>query len=125
MNELVFYRCNKCGEMVAMIKKAHCTPSCCGSEMAEVKAGAVDAAVEKHVPACTADGTRLIVKVGSVEHPMTEEHYIEFIAAERGNGFDLRYLAPGDKPEAVFENASDVRAVYAYCNLHGLWKASL
>ncbi len=125
MNGLVFYRCPKCGEMVAMVKKAKCTPACCGEEMVEVKAGSVDAAVEKHVPALSVDGSHLHVKVGSVEHPMTEEHYIEFIAVEREDGFCLKYLKPGDKPEATFGHVSAIKAVYAYCNLHGLWKAEL
>ena len=121
---LTFYKCPVCGEMVLLVKKAKCTPSCCGKEMTELKAGAVDAAVEKHVPACTVADGKLSVKVGSAEHPMAEEHYIEFIAVETEDGFTLRYLKPGDKPEAEFA-ASGAVAVYAYCNLHGLWKADL
>ena len=121
---LVFYKCPVCGEMVLMVKKAGCTPSCCGKEMVELKAGAVDAAAEKHVPACTIENGRLSIKVGSVEHPMTDEHYIEFIAVEKKDGFVLKYLKPGDKPEAEFCACGAV-SVYAYCNLHGLWKADL
>lgn len=121
---MTFYKCPVCGEIVMMVKKAKCTPSCCGKEMEELKAGAVDAAVEKHVPACTVEDGKLSVKVGSVEHPMAEEHYIEFIAVEKEDGFVLKYLKPGDKPEAQF-CAGGARTVYAYCNLHGLWKADL
>ena len=121
---LSFYRCPVCGEMVLMVKKAKCTPCCCGKEMVELKAGAVDAALEKHVPACSVSDGVLCVKVGSGEHPMAEEHYIEFIAVERKDGFDLKYLKPGEKPEAQFA-AEGAVAAYAYCNLQGLWKADL
>ena len=121
---MTFYRCPECGEIVLMVKKAECIPSCCGRKMVELKAGEVDAAVEKHVPACTVADGKLSVKVGSVEHPMAEEHYIEFIAVEKKDGFALKYLKPGEKPEASF-CAKDAVAVYAYCNLHGLWKADI
>lgn len=118
------YRCAACGEMVMVLEKGTCVPHCCGKEMAELKANTTDGAKEKHVPAVEAKDGKLFVKVGSVEHPMTEEHSIRFIAVERKGGVEVKYLMPGDKPEAVF-SSDDAVAVYEYCNLHGLWKAAL
>ena len=89
--------------------------------MTELEANATDAATEKHVPAVerTDDG-RLKVVVGTSPHPMTPEHYIEWIALKTDNRVDIRYLNPGDRPEAVFDDVKN-GSVYAYCNLHGLW----
>ncbi len=94
------------------------------SGLAEVNANTKEAAVEKHIPAVSAEGKRLTVRVGSVAHPMTPEHYIEWVLVETKTGGLYRNLTPQDAPEAVFEVDPDsVLAVYAYCNLHGLWKA--
>ena len=122
---LTFYRCTACGEMVMVVEKGSCVPHCCGKEMTELKPNTVDAAVEKHVPAVEKDGHALSVKVGEVAHPMTEEHSIVFIAAEKENGSEIKYLKPGDKPEVVFSDGNSIKAVYAYCNLHGLWKKEI
>lgn len=122
---LSFYRCPDCGEIVMMIKKGGCTPSCCGHAMVELKANTTDAATEKHVPFAEVKEKEIDVKVGSVAHPMTEEHLIEWIAVETRQGVKIKYLKAGDKPEEVFCNNGDAVAVYAYCNLHGLWKADL
>ena len=96
--------------------------------MKELIPGEVDAAAEKHVPAVSVDKDRITVKIGSVAHPMTDAHYIEFIALETVQGLQVKYLNPDDEAaEAVFSLADDDRAVcaYAYCNLHGLWKKDL
>ena len=124
---LSFYRCPVCGEMVLMVKKAKCTPCCCGKEMVELKAGAVDAALEKHVPACSVSDGVLCVKVGSVEHPMTEEHHIAFIWLVTDKGVHRAVLDHTGAPEAVFRLAEGEKAeaVYEFCNLHGLWKKAL
>ena len=82
----------------------------------------VVAAKEKHVPAVRKEGGRLLVEVGSVTHPMEEKHYIEWIALVSDKSVDIRYLNPGEAPKAEFEGNSGV--VYAYCNLHGLWKVA-
>ena len=121
---LTIYRCAACGEMVMVLEKGTCIPHCCGKEMAELKANTTDAATEKHVPVVESKDGKIIAKVGSVEHPMTAEHSIKFIAAEKKDGVVVRYLNPGDKPEASF-CADGVTAVYEYCNLHGLWKTEL
>ena len=98
---------------------------CCGQKMTEVIPGTSDGAAEKHVPVFTVEGNKVTVTVGSVEHPMAEEHYIEWIVVETAKGTQRKALNPGDKPTAVFALTEDdsVVAVYAYCNLHGLWKA--
>ena len=122
---LSIYKCDVCDEIVMMLKKGGCTPSCCGRAMTELSANTSDGAKEKHVPDVSVSGDVLRVKVGSVEHPMAEAHYIEWIAAETENGIYFKYLKPGDKPEAEFPGASAIVAVYDYCNLHGLWKKEI
>ncbi len=123
MAEVKFYRCNHCGNIVAMVKDAGVVPHCCGEQMELLVAGAVDAAAEKHVPAVRVEGTDVIARVGSVDHPMLAEHYIEWIAFADGTKIGIKYLNPGDDPEATFTMTASTGTVYAYCNLHGLWKA--
>lgn len=122
MKELKICRCKKCKKITAVIKDSACGTFCCGEEMEVLKANTTDAAVEKHVPVVTREGNKLTVTVGSTEHPMIPEHYIEFIATQSENGFRVAYLEPGQKPSVDFLADESVKAVYAYCNLHGLWK---
>ena len=89
----------------------------------EMTANTTDGAYEKHVPVIEQNGSTVIVKVGSVEHPSLPEHYIEWILLETEQGFQIHYLKPGMKPEAIFLTKEKVKAAYEYCNLHGLWKA--
>ena len=123
--ELKFYKCAKCGQMILAVKKKVCDFYCCGQPMEELIAGTTDASLEKHVPAVETDGVTVNVTVGSVEHPMLDAHYIEFIALQTKNGAQLKPLKPGEAPKASFELAEgdELEAVYEYCNLHGLWKA--
>lgn len=97
---------------------------CCGHPMKELKANSTDAAGEKHVPVVKVDGRNVEVTVGSVEHPMLEEHYITFIQIETKKGMQRQNLTPGSAPKAVFTLAEgdELVAAYEYCNLHGLWK---
>ncbi len=126
MSEATFYRCSKCGNLVAVINKGACTPQCCGQPMDELVAGSTDAAVEKHVPVCIRKDGNLEVTVGSVEHPMLEEHYIQWIALAQGDRLEVHHLHPGEKPQTTFALVADEPAtVYEYCNLHGLWKCEL
>lgn len=120
-----FYRCKKCGQMVAMIKKKGCDVMCCGEPMEEIIPGTSDGATEKHVPVYEVNGNRVTVQVGATLHPMTAEHYIEWIAIETKNGEQRKELAPTDEPKAEFAlvDGDEVVAVYAYCNLHSLFKA--
>ncbi len=89
----------------------------------ELTANTTDGAYEKHVPVIEQDGDTVTVKVGSVEHPSLPAHYIEWILLETEQGFQIHYLKPGMKPEAVFKVNEKVVAAYEYCNLHGLWIA--
>ena len=100
---------------------------CCGEPMQELRANTTDAAQEKHVPDVKIEGNKLQVQVGSIEHPMAEEHYIVFIAVEFGNMSLRKNLKPGEKPAAEFDlgNYHGPVTVYEYCNLHGLWKKDL
>ena len=119
-----FYKCETCGKIVAIVKDTNVDTMCCGKPMAELVPGTTDGAVEKHVPVYTVEDGLVKVKVGSVDHPMLEKHYIEWIAIETENGNQRKELKPGDKPEATFALVpyDKVKSVYEYCNLHGLWK---
>ena len=125
MADVKFYRCNHCGLIVAVVKDGPCTPVCCGEKMELLEAGSVDAAVEKHVPAVTVEGDEITVRVGEVAHPMLDVHYIEWIAYADGTKIGIKYLQPGDEPVCTFAKGEADGTVYAYCNLHGLWKADL
>ena len=120
-----FYRCDHCGNIVTFVHSAGVPVMCCGQMMTELVPGTVDAAVEKHVTVVEVNGTRVEVKVGSVAHPMLPEHSIQWIAVETNQGSHIKYLQPGQDPEASFalSQGETVSAVYEYCNLHGLWKA--
>lgn len=122
MSEVAFYRCELCGNMVALIKKGGGTLTCCGQEMTKLEANTTDAAQEKHVPVVTREGGKIKVSVGSVLHPMLPEHHIEWIALVTDGRVEIAYLKPGMEPKAEFNEAAS-GTVYEYCNLHGLWKA--
>ena len=123
--ELKFYRCSHCGNIVAYVKSSGVPVVCCGEKMQQLIPGTTDAAVEKHVPVYTVEGNIVKVQVGSVAHPMLEEHSIEWIALQTNKGNQRKVLKPGEAPEACFLlcDGEEVEAVYEYCNLHGLWKA--
>lgn len=95
--------------------------------LTELKANTTDAATEKHVPVVAVEGSKVKASVGSVAHPMTEEHLINWILLKTDKGYQVKELTPTDAPEAVFELSEGEKAqeVYEYCNLHGLWKASV
>ncbi len=119
-----FFICKSCGNLVNLVLSGGGTLVCCGQEMKELVPNTVDAAVEKHVPVVEVEGNKVTVKVGSVTHPMVEEHYIQWIYLETKEGVQAKCLKPGEAPEAVFAlNEGDAAiAAYEYCNLHGLWK---
>ena len=122
-----FLRCEKCGKTVGVIVDHGCPTMCCGEEMKELVANTTDAATEKHVPVVEVSGNTVTVTVGSVEHPMMEAHYIQWIALETKEGMQRKSLTPDSAPKAVFalaEGDAPVRA-YEYCNLHGLWTADI
>ncbi len=123
--EMIFYRCRHCGQIVAIVKGTRVPLMCCGEKMERIEPGTTDASLEKHVPVYEKKDGTVLVKVGSIEHPMVAEHYIEWISIQTKNGNQRKVLTPLDKPDATFYVAPDdeVIAVYAYCNLHSLWKA--
>lgn len=119
-----FFKCSHCGNIVAFVKDSGVPVFCCGQKMDELMPASVDASVEKHTPVFTMDGNKVYVVVGDIEHPMTQDHYIEWISIQTKQGNQRKVLAPTDKPAVCFSicNGDEVEAVYAYCNLHGLWK---
>jgi superoxide reductase len=126
MCEPTFYRCALCGNIVGLIQDGGGELVCCGQPMGKLEPNTSDGAAEKHVPQAVVSGDTVSVKLGSVPHPMIEAHYIMWIYLFSEAGGARRCLQPGDAPEAEFvsKNGKPL-AVYAYCNLHGLWKADL
>ncbi|MCI8410081.1 MAG: desulfoferrodoxin [Lachnospiraceae bacterium] len=123
--EQKFYICEHCGNIVTMVKDVGVPVMCCGEKIKEMKPGTTDAAQEKHVPKYKVEGNLVKVSVGSVEHPMQEEHYIEWVSLQTKQGVQCKVLQKEGKPEVCFAlcDGDEVESVYAYCNLHGLWKA--
>lgn len=119
-----FFICRGCGKIVGLIRASKCPTKCCGEEMVEMVPNTTDGALEKHVPVIEVNGRDVTVTVGSVDHPMLEEHYIMWIALETKQGAQRKELKPGQAPRACFALAEgdEVVAAYEYCNLHGLWK---
>lgn len=126
MSNTKFFICRTCGNLVKIVKESGIPMMCCGQKMEELTPNTTDAAGEKHVPVATvADGT-VTVQVGSVEHPMLPEHFIQWIYLETENGGQFKELKPVEAPAATFALGDEKPvAVYGYCNLHGLWKADL
>jgi len=121
-----FFICRHCGNQIGMIKDMGVPVVCCGEPMAQLVPNTVDASGEKHLPVVAVDGNVIKVNVGSVDHPMAPEHYIEWIYVQTENGGQRKSLNPGDAPAATFCMGDDKAvAVYAYCNLHGLWMTEL
>lgn len=154
MNKSLFYRCETCGNIVALIKVGGGTLKCCDQDMTQLVANSTDGVKEKHVPVISKDGMKIKVSVGSTLHPMTAEHYIEWIAMVTDDKMEMVHLKPGKEPKAEFiyyhgegeipftgmddeivpncegqpcnfvynDKAAHKVEIYAYCNLHGLWK---
>ncbi|MDO5015075.1 MAG: desulfoferrodoxin family protein [Clostridia bacterium] len=122
--KLEFFKCEVCGNIAVKIVDSKVPLVCCGQEMTLLNANTTDAAQEKHVPVVEVNGNIVEVTVGEVEHPMVEEHYIQFITIETEKTVQTARLQPGEKPYAKFALADDDKlvAAYEYCNLHGLWK---
>ena len=123
--EQKFYICEHCGKIVALVKESGVPVMCCGSKMKEIIPGTVEASKEKHIPVYEVEGNVVKVTVGSVLHPMAVEHYIEWVSIQTKQGNQRKALKPGEDPAVCFAlcEGDELEAVYAYCNLHGLWKA--
>ena len=128
MSDGRFYICEHCGNIIGMIKDSGVKVVCCGQKMTELVPGAVEASTEKHLPVVSVseDGKTVSASVGSVAHPMTPEHSIAWVYLETDRGGQRKALSP-DKPPVVKFALCDEKpvAVYAYCNLHGLWKTEI
>jgi len=121
-----FFICRRCGNLTSLIIDKGIVMSCCGEEMTALAANTVDASNEKHLPEVTISGDKMDIQVGSTPHPMTDEHYIQFIYVETESGGQFMKLKPGDEPAAEFNTVKDKPVVvYEYCNLHGLWKTEV
>ena len=126
MCETKFFICEKCGNLVGAIHESGVPMKCCGQNMTKIEAGTVEASREKHIPVASVEGDKVVVNVGSVAHPMVPEHSIEWVYLQTDRGGQRKCLKPGDAPNVKFSLADETPvAVYAYCNLHGLWKADV
>ena len=128
-----FFICKNCGNLAGLIENKGIPMVCCGEKMTELVPNTVEASAEKHLPvaaqsacSCGCGCIYLNVQIGSVPHPMEEAHNISFVYAETERGGQRKCLKPGDEPKVTFGFSNDKPiAVYAYCNLHGLWKTEI
>ena len=120
-----FFVCENCGNIIAMVKPSGVPVMCCGKRMREIEANTTDASAEKHVPVWKQEGNLVTVQVGSAPHPMLAAHHIEWVSLQTVAGNQRKALIVDGAPEVTFAltDGDTVEAVYAYCNLHGLWKA--
>ena len=118
-----FYICNHCGNIVEKIHDAKVPVVCCGEKMQELVPNTVEASNEKHLPVVKVEGNQVQVNVGAINHPMAEEHFIQWVYVETNLGGQRKEMKPGDAPMVRFALSEGEQAlnVYAYCNLHGLW----
>lgn len=121
-----FFKCQICGKIIAIVNDRDVPTVCCGQDMVELVPNTQDGAREKHLPVIEVEGNIVTVKVGEVEHPMLDAHYIEWIAIQTNKGNQRKQLKPGDKPVAQFAllPGEEVVAALEYCNLHGLYLKS-
>ena len=126
MKNTKFYICPHCGNIAEMVHDSGVKPFCCGQKMNELVPNTVEASGEKHIPAVKVEGSIVEVNVGSVDHPMVDVHWIEWVQLVTDKGSYRKWLNPGEAPNVIFRLGEEKPiAVYAYCNLHGLWKTEL
>lgn len=126
MCETRFYICEHCGNIVGMIHSSGVPLVCCGQKMKKLEAGVVEASREKHIPEVSVEGNVVKVSVGSVAHPMVEEHSILWVYLQTDKGGQRKCLSVGSEPAVSFAIEDEKPlAVFAYCNLHGLWMAEI
>lgn len=126
MKETKFFVCEKCGNLVGLINESGVPMVCCGQKMTKLEAGVTDASREKHVPVVSVDGNTVKVTVGSVLHPMSKEHNISWVYLQTDKGGQRKNLDVDGEPTVTFALSDEKPvAVYAWCNLHGLWKTEI
>ena len=119
--KLQVYKCDCCGNIVYVLHSGKGELVCCEKPMELLEEKTADASTEKHVPVIEKSDGAVVIKVGSVPHPMVEDHYIEWIEAQEGNKISIQFLKAGSAAEAAFAGGAD--SAREYCNKHGLWKA--
>ena len=117
------YKCNVCGNIIEVLHEGADALVCCGQPMQLMIENTVDATKEKHVPVIERNQEGVTIKVGSEQHPMESEHYIEWIEISTEKGESKKFLNPGKEPEAKFPVKAENIKARAYCNIHGLWKS--
>lgn len=122
--EMKFYQCGQCGQIIAIVEGTDAAVICCGEPMKKLVPGTSDGAFEKHIPVYEVKDDHVYVTVGAEEHPMTADHYIMWVALKTKKGNQRKELLPGDMPKVCFAlcKGDEVESVYAFCNIHGLWK---
>jgi superoxide reductase len=120
-NQKEIYKCEVCGNIVEVLHSGKGTLVCCGQDMKLMEEQSEGEYAEKHAPVIEKNEEGVDVKVGKVEHPMEDKHYIEWVEISTDKGESKKFLKPGEKPEAKFPVKKDVNA-RMYCNVHGLWK---
>ncbi|MBE6824710.1 MAG: desulfoferrodoxin [Ruminococcaceae bacterium] len=126
MCEIRFFVCEHCGNIVGLIHNAGVPMMCCGQKMTELTPNTEDASVEKHLPVVNINGDKVHVEIGSTPHPMVEEHHIVWVYLQTDRGGQRKCLEIGSEPKVAFALCDEKPlAVYAYCNLHGLWKTDI
>jgi len=118
-----FYKCDTCGNIITFLNASGMSVSCCGKEMREIFANTEDEMSEKHVPQIVGCKNKVTVQIGEKQHPMNEEHFIQWILIDTKSGMQFKRLNPYDEPKAVFKlcDGDELLAAYALCNVHGLW----
>ena len=125
-SEQKFFICKRCGNLTAFIKNSGVPMICCGEKLTELVPNTVEASTEKHLPVAVKSDNGLVVKIGSAAHPMEEAHHISFVYLLTDKGGQRKNPEIGKAPEVAFNLSGDKPlAVYAYCNLHGLWKTEI
>lgn len=121
-SNIVFYRCSVCGNLMIKLVDSGLTPQCCGRDMMPAEPSKEEFG-EKHIPVWRMNGCKLMIQVGEILHPMSKEHYINWILIKTNLGTHIRELSPDDSPEAVITLSKGERLleVYSFCNIHGLW----
>jgi superoxide reductase len=122
-NQLEVYKCELCGNIVEVLHSGSAPLVCCNQKMTLMTENTVDAAKEKHVPVIQLGKDSITVKIGSVAHPMLDEHYIEWIELLADGKAYRQFLKPGEAPEATFPITATQVTAREYCNLHGHWSA--
>lgn len=122
--KMAVYKCELCGNLVYVLDSGDGNLVCCGQPMKKLDEKTADQGKEKHVPVWEKNGNKVLVKVGDVQHPMEEKHFIQWIEVQTDSGeIFQKFLLPGEKPEASFEVIGNVVHVREICNIHGLWKS--